>query len=204
MKHTTLYLRSLFVIFMLFLGIKSYATHVVGVDLYYTYVTGNTYNITLVAYGDCAGAAFPSLSTSSPLICIYDGNTSVGSVSLTLQPPTKGVEITPVCPADSLLTQCTNIAYTIPGIKRFVYTGTYTLPYTSSVWRFLFTGNMGGGTSAGRGSTITNIVGPGSTMIQLVDTLNNVVYHNTSPALTVLPTPFYCRQLQPGSKRSGC
>jgi gliding motility-associated-like protein len=185
-------LRSLFVIVLLLCRFSSYATHIVGVDLFYTYVAGNTYQVTLVAYGDCAGAAFSSLHTSTPQICVYDGNTSVGNLTLTLQPPTLGVEITPVCPADALLTQCTNITYAIPGIKKFVYTGTYTLPYTSAVWRFLFTGNMGGGSSAGRGSGITNIVGPGSTLIQLVDTLNNITFHNTNPALTVLPTPFFC------------
>ncbi len=48
------------------------------------------------------------------------------------------------------------------------------------------------GGSAGRGSTITNIVGPGTSVIQLVDKLNNMAYHNTSPSLTVLPTPFFC------------
>jgi gliding motility-associated-like protein len=186
-------IRSLIVIGLLLCSSDSFATHIVGMDLSYSYVSGNTYKITLVAYGDCAGSAFPSLSTSSPLICIYDGNTSIGSLSLTLQAPTNGIEITPVCPADSSKTQCTSLAFSIPGIKKFVYTGTYTLPYTSSVWRFLFTGNMGtGGGSSGRGSTITNITSPGSSIIQLVDTLNNTVYHNNSPALTVLPTPYFC------------
>jgi len=193
MKILSCFLRSLFASILLLSGYSSYATHIVGVDLSYSYVTGNTYTITLVAYGDCAGASFPSLPLSAPVICIYDGNTSVSSISLTLQPPTAGVEITPVCPADISKTQCTNPAFAIPGIKKFVFTGTYTLPYTSAVWRFLFTGNMGpSGGSAGRGSTITNIVGPGTSVIQLVDTLNNITYHNTSPALTVLPTPFFC------------
>ena len=185
--------RSLFVIILLSAGYNSFATHIVGVDLSYSWVTGTTYKITLVAYGDCAGASFPSLPGSTPLICIYDGNTSVASISLALQPPTAGIEITPVCPADSNKTQCTNISFSIPGIKKFVYSGNYTLPYNSAVWRFLFTGNMGpSGGSAGRGSTITNISSPGTSIIQLVDTLNNLSSHNTSPALTVLPTPFFC------------
>ncbi len=122
-KKTSRCLRSLFIILLLLSSLGSYATHIVGVDLSYTYVSGTTYKITLVAYGDCAGASFPSLPLSSPLICIYDGNTSVGSLNLTLQPPTAGVEITPVCPADTSKTQCTNIAFTIPGIKKFVYSG---------------------------------------------------------------------------------
>jgi len=193
MKNKFTFLRTLLFLIFTFLGKGAFATHIVGVDLYYTWVAGNTYQITMAVYGDCAGASFPALSVSSPVICIYDASTSIGSINLALQAPTNGVEITPVCPADSDLTQCTSLAYTIPGIKKFIFTGTYTLPYTSATWRFLFTGNMGtSGGSAGRGSTITNIVGPGSSIIQLVDTLNNTVYHNTSAQLTVLPTPFFC------------
>ncbi len=182
----------LFVISLLLTSYASRATHIVGVDLSYSWISGSTYKISLTVYGDCAGAAFPSLTSSAPVVCIYDGNTSVSSVTLALQPPTNGVEITPVCPADSNKTQCTNLSYTIPGIKKFVYTANYTLPYTSTVWRFLFTGSMGGSSSAGRGSGITNIVTPGSTIIQLVDTLNNTTFNNNSPSLTILPTPFFC------------
>ena len=187
------YIRGLLVFLFILLQTNSFATHIVGADLFYSYVSGNTYQITLVAYGDCAGSSFPALPLSTPVICIYDGNTSVASITLALQAPTNGIEITPVCPADSSLTQCTNASYAIPGIKKFVYTGNYTLPYTSSVWRFLFTGYMGAsGGSAGRGSGITNILSPGTSIIQLIDTLNNTVYHNTNPALTILPTPFFC------------
>ncbi len=187
------YIRGVLLILFIFLQTNSLATHIVGADLFYSYVSGNTYQITLVAFGDCAGSSFPALPLSTPVICIYDGNTSVASITLALQAPTNGVEITPVCPADTNLTQCTNASYAIPGIKKFVYTGNYTLPYTSSVWRFLFTGYMGAsGGSAGRGSGITNILSPGTSIIQLIDTLNNTVYHNTNPALTILPTPFFC------------
>ncbi len=187
------YFRGILLILFIFLQTSSFATHIVGADLFYSYVSGNTYQITLVAYGDCAGSSFPALPMSTPVICIYDANTSVASITLALQAPTNGIEITPVCPADTSLTQCTNASYAIPGIKKFVYTGNYTLPYTSSTWRFLFTGYMGAsGGSAGRGSGITNILSPGTSIIQLVDTLNNTVYHNTNPALTVLPTPFFC------------
>ena len=193
MKKIPAYLRSLFVsVLLLIVSASAYASHVVGVDLFYTWQSGNTYKITLIVYGDCgplSATAFASLPTATPNICIYDGNTNIDNINLAIQPPSAGVEITPVCPADVDLTQCTNTSYTIPGIKKFVYTGTYTLPYTSAVWRFVFIGFMGDG-EAGRAAAITNITG--GSIIEVEDTLNNTVYHNTSPDLTVVPTPFFC------------
>ena len=196
MKKIPTHLRYL-ICFLLFLpvSITSYANHLVGMDFYYTWVSGNTYKITLIAYGDCGSAAttsaFAALSTNAPEVYIYNGSTYLATINLAIQPPSAGVEITPVCPADILLTQCTNLSYTIPGIKKFVYSATYTLPTTSSAWRFLFTGQLTG-SLAGRALSITNISSSPDTYIQLVDTLNNTVTHNSSPALTNIPTPYFC------------
>jgi len=195
-KNKPIYIRSfLCSVILLLASISSYASHIVGMDLYYTWVSGNTYKITVIAYGDCGSAAtttsFSTLPFATPHICIYDGNTYVSGLDLSVQPPSYGVEITPVCAADIGLTQCTNTAYTIPGIKKFVYSGTVTLPYTSTVWRFLYLGYMGpSAAAAGRAAAITNITS--GSVIQLVDTLNNSVHNNSSPVLTVIPTPFFC------------
>ena len=180
-------------------GLSASASHIVGMDLYYAWVSGNTYRVTLIAYGDCGSAdsstAFSTLPYCAPKICVYDGNTSVGQISLAIIPDSTR-EITPVCAADSANTQCHDLGSTIPGIKKYVYTGVYTLPHTSVHWRFLFTGYMGptvGGVTpagAGRNASITNI--PSGSVISLVDTLNNTVYHNSSPILTIVPTPFFC------------
>lgn len=115
-----------------------------------------------------------------------------GSINLTVQAPSAGVEITPVCPAFLSLTQCTDPAFATPGIKKFVYSANYTLPYTSSVWRFIFTGAMGSGALAGRALSITNISTSPVTYIQLVDTLNNTSAPNSNVSLTNVPTPYYC------------
>lgn len=197
MKKIPAYLRILLCSIMLLLAAgNSYANHIVGVDLYYTWVSGSTYNITLVIYGDCGSAstssAFSHLPTDVPQICIYDGNTYVSSINLSIQAPSAGVEVTPVCAADISLTQCTDLSYSIPGIKKFVYSGTYTVPYASAVWRFLFLGDLGGGNAAGRALSITNISSTPLTFIQVVDTLNNTVGHNSNPILNVIPTPFFC------------
>lgn len=191
-----LYRKLLFTVTLLFSVLLCHANHLVGMDLFYTHVSGNTYRITLIAYADCGSAstttAFGLLSSSTPTIHIYDGNSYQNSINLSVQAPTAGVEITPVCPAFLSLTQCTDPSFATPGIKKFVYSGNYTLPYASSVWRFIFTGTMGSGALAGRALSITNISSSPVTYTQLVDTLNNLVSPNSNVTLTNIPTPYYC------------
>ena len=162
--------RVLFLLISSILTLQVNASHIVGLDLKYSYVSGETYQITLIAYGNCGSAAlstaFWTLPTATPSICIYNGGTYVGSCPLTIVAPDSGTEITPVCPSELDSTQCTNTSYAIPGIKKFVYVGTYTLPAPSQYWRFLFTGYMGGASSAGRAAAITNLSAPGSTIVQ--------------------------------------
>ncbi|MBL7690652.1 MAG: PKD domain-containing protein [Flavipsychrobacter sp.] len=164
-------------------------------DLFYTHVSGNTYKITLVAYGDCGSAgsstSFSVLPTNTPEVHIYNGGTLISTINLAIQPPTAGVEITPVCPAFLSMTQCTSLTFPTPGIKKFVYSANYTLPGASPVWRFIFTGQLVG-SIAGRALSISNISTTPVSYIQLVDTLNNTVSPNSSPALTNVPTPFFC------------
>ena len=185
--------RSLLLVMILLCSVKMFATHIFGADLYYTNVSGNTYTVTLVMYGDCSGSAFSSLSSAAPYIKLYNGATFIDSFSLALQAPLAGLEVTPVCPADAGSTTCSDPASTIPGITKFVYSANVTLSGTSSVWRFLFKGNMGSGVAmAGRSSSITNILSPGTSTMQLVDTLNNTTAANSSPVYTTIPTPFFC------------
>ena len=177
---------------------SSFASHILGMDLYYTWVSGNTYKITAILYGDCSPSsytAFSTLPSSSPQICIYRGNTYITTIGLTVQAPSSGVDITPVCPSEVGNTQCENSSSTIPGIKKFVYSANYTLPapVTSNCWQFLYIGYDGYGSAAGRSANITNLVNPSGTSMELVDTLDNTVYpNNSNTQFTVIPTPFFC------------
>src|SRR5690349_14860774 len=66
---------------LLFLAVASLpaaANHLFGGELFYTYVSGNTYKITMVLYGDCgssAGGAFQGLPTAQPEVEVYNGAT---------------------------------------------------------------------------------------------------------------------------------
>ncbi len=174
--------------------INSYASHLVGADLRYTHVSGNTYKIIMAFYGDCgpmSAVAFASLPITTPQICIYSHDTLITNFTLTIDTPTSGVEITPLCGGDS--SQCTNPASIRPGVKKFVYSATYTFPYASSAWRLIYGGNNPASPAApGRAAAITNLTAPASTLMQLTDSLNNMVADNSSPDLTVTQQTFFC------------
>ncbi len=194
-KSFTLFMRTLCCIVLLCGAFNSRASHIVGADLFYTHISGLTYKVTVILYGDCGPAssgAFSTLPTGTPRVCVYNGATPVATLILNIEAPAAGTEITPVCPAYTFSTQCTSPSFATPGIKKFVYSTNYTFPTTSAVWRMVFNGAHGS-SSAGRAAAITNLAG-GST-VQLIDTLDNRYFPNTSPLLTVVPTPFFCKDI---------
>ena len=164
------------------------ASCISGGDLYYTHISGSTYKITLALYADCGASGrsqFSTLPSITPKICIYDGGTEVDNIMLSVESPSAGTEIP--CACIGAITACTSTTTTVVGIKKFVYSGTYTLPHVSSVWRFIYNGYNGTSTSK-RMVSVTNM---SDGIMQLVDTLNNT-YNNTSPVLTVNPKPYFC------------
>lgn len=188
------FMRCMVLVMALFCSSSSYASHIFGIDLYYTYISGTSYTVTLVVYGDCAGSAFPELPSSTPEVDLYDGDNFNEAYTLTGQAPTNGLEVTPVCPADIDNTTCSNPSNPVPGVKKFVYSTTVTVPYASTTWRFVFSGQMGN-SEAGRSNNITNVVIPTGltgSLIGLVDTLNNVPGPNSDLVFSTIPTPFFC------------
>lgn len=205
MKHRILYtLVATLSTLLLFSPAK--ASHILGAELYYQYVStetnGNeTYRITLKLFGDCGSkgnGAYEGLATASPIIRIYNGNTLSNLISLTMEPyPMSNIEITPVCPAQQDSTNCKIPGSKLLGVTRYVYSGTVTLSGKSQNWQFIFSGDLNNGTSAGRSGTINNLVNPGGgSLITLRATLNNQDAPNNSTIFTSEPTPFFCINLE--------
>ena len=174
------------ILLSIFLVNNALATHIYGGDLTYSWVSGNTYNIKLTLYGDCAGQSYPRLRTSDPKIKILNNTRTIDSIYLLLD-TNSIVEVTPVCKAEANNTTCKG--GTVPGIVKYEYSGKYTLRSTSTKWRFIFNGEMGG-SNAGRSNAITNLSVPGTIFLESV--LNNTNGNNTSPDFTSVPTPFFC------------
>jgi gliding motility-associated-like protein len=186
-------------IFMVLSGILSalprhaYANHLFGGELFYTHVGGNTYQVTMILYGDCGNTtgSFASLPAAQPTVEVYNGSAFVQMLTLTGQPGS-GVDVSPVCPDEANNTKCVNINNPLPGVKKFIYAASITLNGTSANWRFRSTGNLGN-SSAGRSTAITNIIVPvAGSLMSLEATLNNTAAANSSPVYTTIPTPFFC------------
>lgn len=185
----------LFILLFLTQSTESYASHIFGGELLYTYVSGNTYKVTLTVYGDCGASAdiFNTLYTAAPVIYVSNGASLY--TKLNLNGIELGTEVSPVCASQLPLTKCNG--GTLPGVRRFVYSDTVIIPYKSANWSFIYRGEMGASSGAGRSSSITNIINvtPGTTsttIIQLEADLNNTISNNSSPAYSTIPTPFYC------------
>ncbi len=184
--------------FLLLLTInpKAFCSHIYGGDLLYQHISGNTYRITVVLYGDCGSsdpATFASLNNSTPEIYVFDPHDAsfTSKIYLPIDVANSNVEVSPVCPAEIGNTTCNSGV--LPGIKKFVYYQDITLPHNSTEWTFIFTGLLVGNTSAGRTNSITNIVfGSALQIMYLVAKLNNTNGPNSSPVYTTVPTPFYC------------
>ncbi len=176
-----------------FTSSSSFASHIVGSDLTYSWVSGNTYRVRLTLYADCGPAsagAFSALPSATPQICLYNDTTQVHVFFLSNTGITTGTEVTPpLCPGS--LSQCDSSASPIPGVTLFEYTADYTLPGTSAKWEFRYVGYLGTSGSAGRAMAITNITSAGSTVMALSAKLDNTSGHNTSPVLNVIPLPYY-------------
>ena len=172
------------------------ASHFYGADFFYQHISGNTYQVSLVVYGDCSGSAFPNLEGSSAQVLVLEND--IAQITMDLLKSSPAVEVTPVCPAEINNTACKNPFTTLPGVMKYVYTAFYTVPYPSTNWIFRFAGLMvkfPDNTQAGRSNSITNLLAPG--VVTLEALLNNKTAaggldSNNSPVFTTIPTPFYC------------
>lgn len=214
-------------------AIPASANHILGSELRYQYVSssGNaqTYKLTFLFFADCSEASQGSYNTLVPpsnaivQIRVYKDGVyqSLGTGQngvVQLFPVASGyqTEITPVCPDEANNTKCSVPKGDYPGIMKFTFEGTVTLPDTSSNWRFNFEGQHTSNT-AGRSGLINNLTGGGTMCIYA--TLNNTIpiipepigYYtdgdgnyvpvfppydttgkNNSPSFTSDPTPFFC------------
>ena len=139
------------------------ASHIMGGELTYHWVSGNTYELKLTLYRDCFGIPAPTTAD----INIYSSCGTNMTVSLL---PVSATNITPAC--DTTVT-CTNSS--LPGVEKYVYVGMVTLPGTCSDYTFYWT-------SCCRNAAITNLnnaSGFGATFYATLDNTNTPF--NNSP-----------------------
>lgn len=162
----------LFTLLMQFFIYKNVsATHAMGGELIYKWITGNTYEFTYSFYRDCFGINAPPevQLISYPFGC---GDSAVYPLTLL------SVEaISSVC--NGYQTFCFGGYYF--GYERYTYFGTVTLPFTCEDWKFSVT-------ESARNTAITNLENAGFYGLYVESKLDNVnTPFNNSPVFTNAP-----------------
>ncbi len=160
---------------------RAKASHSMGADLTYRCLGGNSFEIELSFYRDCAGIEADSIADIFFQSSCYPSS----SIQISLIPGT-GQEISPTCPNNT--TTCNGGTFT--GIQEYIYRGVINLPGPCVDWQFSY--NL-----CCRNNAITNIDAPGQTNIYIYANLNNVITPcNNSPTFSNKPVPFACRGQQ--------
>lgn len=159
---------------------KTYATHAMGAEITYDCISGNSYEITLSFYRDCNGVS-PSNTYN---LSIYSNSCNYTSSLIVTKQAGYPIDVSPLCPAQLPLSACNGGS--LPGVEKWEYKGTLTLPFACRDWTFGFKENY-------RNNSITTLDKPGSTYLYVESVLNNLdVSCNDSPTFSNIPTPFIC------------
>jgi len=169
-------------IFLLFLVLclaasVSRASHAMGGEISYDYVSGSTYLLRFTLYRDCSGTP----ADSAIVLSYSSAQCATGVMSYTLYAAT-GIptQITPIC--SGMLTTCNGGAYV--GVEKWIYEDTVDLGVHCSDWSFACE-------LCCRNSAITNLVNPSAQHEYFYATLNNLdVPFNNSVRFANSPVPF--------------
>lgn len=187
-------MKKLCLIFLLFLGLNSFATHIVGGELIYDFLYKDAftnhdfYRVTLKVYRDCAAgnADFDGTNTfnSSPAIItvrtsggVLTGTYNIGSPFITKVPPT-------------INSRCIGV----PGgicVEEAIYSMVLSLPPSQDGYNIIYQ-------RCCRNNTINNLLTPGeigSTYYTKIPGPNNIANPNNSPRFKKFPPIFVCNNV---------
>lgn len=136
-----------------------YATHVVGGEIAYTWVSGLTYKVKLKLHRDCMGSGLGTAALITASSASLSQNINFNGTLIS-----SGI-LNSIC--SSLTTTCTNPSSLFPGFEYYIYEGTVTLPAAASDWKFEY------GICC-RNSAINNLVNPLSANTYVYSSLDNL------------------------------
>lgn len=173
----------------LLLNSNVFATHIMGADISYTWVSGTTYTVRVAFYRNCGpGAAGSGNPTPAPstitlnvksVSCGYNTNYTVPFLQ------SSGQDVSPVC--GTAITACDNPNANLQGVSRNFYDKTITLPANCTDWVFSWEG-------LARNATIStlNQAAQGDPLYVAANLNSVVAPGNTSPVFSSLPVPYFC------------
>ncbi len=158
---------------LLFVG-KANASHLVGGEISYQWVSGNDYLVTLALYRDCSGIAVGSSASIT-----VESATCLSTNIFTLNQIGSTVQVSPIC-ATSLPNSACN-GGVLYSVEKYTFQGLVTLPFNCSDWVFSYN-------SCCRNGVITNLSNSGNYGIYISSTLNNLdVPFNNSVQFGTIP-----------------
>jgi hypothetical protein len=161
----------LFFIVFLFSITVSNASHLMGGQITYKWISGNDYLVKLTVYRDCSGIPLATVTN----IQISSSNLPSSSPSL---PRTSLRDVTLVCPGQSSFCNSGGGPF---GVEEHIYEDTIAFPVISGAYTISFTGSA-------RNNAITTINSAGSEYLFLSATLDpNLIIKNSSADLLNIP-----------------
>lgn len=157
----------------------TFGSHYLGSDVTWKHLSGSVYQVNVTLYIDCSASSGPSITAGINSASCNQNFTQ----GLSLQNP-GGTEITNNC-AGSAKTTCNG--GTLPGIKKWIYSGTVTLPMACTDWRIDYTAccrgtssNLTGTPGHSNHMEIDNKTGTVFTGVQFVADPVGVITNNDS------------------------
>jgi len=151
-------MKKLFTLLVIILSFSTVeASHIAGGEIWYEHQSGNTYEISMRIYADCAGV---NLGTTANInvSSISQSASLTTSLSLASGPTILNSTCNP--------TTCNNFISTIPGYRYAEFTGTFTFPSQATDWIMSYE-------NCCRNGGITNLVAPNAYVFRIQTTLNN-------------------------------
>ncbi|MFN5324348.1 MAG: PKD domain-containing protein [Bacteroidota bacterium] len=172
-------IRTILVSFALLTPIVSEATHIVGGELYYTYLGNNNYEIRLTVYRDCFYGVPPF--DEPAYVGVWDANNNLVN-TLYLYTNGDSSTVPPIINSPCFIPP-TNVCYRVAN-----YRTTVNLPPIAGGYQLTYQ-------RCCRNQTILNIVSPLSTGATLYATIPGTPIQNSNPVFNSLPPPFICSGL---------
>jgi gliding motility-associated-like protein len=165
------------------IGLSSFATHIVGGELTYTHLAGNTYSVTLTVYRDCSSAntnnqGFDDLAA----VGIFNSNGSLYN-QIDLDLSSAVTSTIPVALANPCFILPPNVC-----IERAVYTGNFSAPPTAGGYTLAYQRCCANG-------SVANISQPASTGATLTATIpgtDSTTLPNSAAVYNHLPSVGMC------------
>ena len=175
---------SLLLFFSLFLSsipfFSASASRVMGAEMSYKWVSGNTFRFELSVYRDCGSINFIP-NRQKIFYSSFSCRPTQDSISMTLVG--LPIDVSPLCKREP--SNCEG--GTTPGIQRYRYEGVVTLPQKCTDWVFYFR-------LCNRSNSIQTLVDPSENCLYIEARLNNLLApNNSSPKILNDPISYFCK-----------